>query len=48
MQERSLELNERKIAILEQKAAQADAAKDVLGQQISAEEQTRRLREILK
>jgi hypothetical protein len=48
MQARSLELNERKIAILEQKAAQADAAKDVLGQQISAEEQTRRLREILK
>lgn len=38
----------RKLAILEAKAAQADSAKDVLAQKLTPEEQTRRLREILK
>lgn len=38
----------RKIRILEEKAAMADAAKDVLTTKLSPEEQNRRLREILK
>ena len=38
----------RKLAVLEAKAAQADQAKDVLGTQLTPEEQNRRLREILK
>ncbi|MEI6655826.1 MAG: hypothetical protein WCP45_13765 [Verrucomicrobiota bacterium] len=40
--------DDRKLKLLEQKAAQADAAKDVLGTSLSPEEQNRRLREILK
>lgn len=40
--------DDRKLAILEAKAAQADAAKDVLGTSLTPEEQNRRLREILK
>jgi len=43
-----LELDQQKFRLLEAKAAQADAAKDVLGTTMSPEEQTRRLREILK
>lgn len=45
---RALDQDERKLKILEAKAAQADAAKEVLGGKLSAEEQNRRLREILK
>ena len=45
---RALDLDTRRLAILEAKAAQADAAKDVLGTSLSPEEQNRRLREILK
>lgn len=41
-------LDERKVAMLEAKAKQADAAGDVLKSNLSPEEQTRRLREILK
>lgn len=48
LQRRSLELDTRKLAILEAKAAQADQAKDILTQKLSPEEQNRRLREILK
>lgn len=48
LQKQVVKLDERKLALLEAKAAQADAAKDVLGQKLTAEEQTRRLREILK
>ena len=38
----------RKLMLLEAKAAQADAAKDVLETKLTPEEQNRRLREILK
>lgn len=41
-------IDERKVALLEEKAKQADAAGDVLKSNLSPEEQTRRLREILK
>lgn len=41
-------IDERKVALLEEKARQADAAGDVLKSNLSPEEQTRRLREILK
>jgi hypothetical protein len=45
----NIKLLKRKVALLEKKAAQADAAKDVLGTtKLSPEEQNRRLREILK
>jgi hypothetical protein len=43
-----LELERDKVELLKLKAAQVDAAKDVLGKQLSMEEQNRRLREILK
>lgn len=42
------ELDERKVVLLEEKARQRDAAKDVLGSELSQEEQNRLLREILK
>lgn len=44
---RSLELDARRLAILEAKAAQADKATEVLSQKISPEEQIKRLRAIL-
>ena len=40
--------DERRLKLLEAKAAKADAAKEVLGTTLSPEEQNRRLREILK
>jgi hypothetical protein len=46
--DRALEHDARRIAILEAKAAQADAAKDILGSNLSVEEQNKRIREILK
>jgi len=45
---RKLGLQERKVALLEKRAAQADAAEGVLKQNISPEEQAKRLREIFK
>ena len=45
---RSLDHDARRLAVLEAKAAQVDQAKDVLQTKLSPEEQTRRLREILK
>jgi hypothetical protein len=48
LQRRTLDMDARRLKLLEDKAAQADAAKDVLGTTMSPEEQTRRLREILK
>ena len=48
LNERRTRLEERRVAVLEMKAAQADQAKDVLGQSLTPEEQNRRLREILK
>lgn len=48
LQAQALEINQRKMALLEAKAAQADQAKDVLGSTLTLEEQNRRLREILK
>lgn len=40
--------DERRLALLEEKARQNDASREVLGTDLSPEEQTRRLREILK
>ena len=48
LKSRDQEVDRRKLALLETKARQADAAKDILTTKLSAEEQTRRLREILK
>jgi hypothetical protein len=48
LQAEAQQMDARKLAILETKANQADSAKDVLTQKLSPEEQTRRLREILK
>ena len=48
LQKQIVKLDERRLAILEAKAAQHDQAKEVLQQKISPEEQNRRLREILK
>lgn len=48
IERRKLDQGERKLALLEKKAAQADAAEKVLGQNISSEEQAARLREIFK
>ena len=48
LQHQALEHDERKLALLEAKANQADQAKEVLTQKLSPEEQNRRLREILK
>jgi hypothetical protein len=45
---RKADQDERKIALLEEKAAQLDKAKDVMGSQLPMEEQNRRLKEILK
>lgn len=42
------DMDRTKLALLEAKAKQADSAKDVLAGKLSPEEQTRRLREILK
>ena len=47
LNERRTQLEERRIKVLEAKAAQADQAKAVLGQSLTPEEQNRRLREIL-
>jgi hypothetical protein len=41
-------MDERKLVLLEQKAAQADAAKEVIKSKLTPEEQRRRLKEILK
>lgn len=41
-------LDQEKFALIKAKAAQADAAKEVLGTSLSPEEQNRRLRDILK
>lgn len=46
--QRQIQQDERRLAILEAKAKAMDEAKDVLGTKMSAEEQNRRLREILK
>lgn len=46
--DRQLELDERKLKLLEEKAAQNDQAKEVLGSSLSPAEQNRRLKEILK
>lgn len=43
-----VELDKRRLEILEKKAAQTDAAKDVIKQKLNPEEENRRLREILK
>lgn len=48
LQKQVVKLDERRLAILEAKASQADAAKEVLGTKLSPAEQNRRLREILK
>ena len=48
LNQRRTEMDERKLKLLEAKAAQADAAKEVLGSGLSTEEQNKRLREILK
>lgn len=48
LRKEALEIDKRKIALLEEKAKQRDEAKGVLGSQLSLEEQNRRLREILK
>lgn len=45
---RRVDQDERKLKMLEAKAAQLDQAKDVLTTKLSPEEQNRRLREILK
>lgn len=46
--QRQIHQDERRLAMLEAKAKAMDEAKDVLGTKMSAEEQNRRLREILK
>lgn len=46
-QQRALNIDHRKLELLEKKAAQADEAKEVLGSKLSMEEQNRRLRDIL-
>lgn len=43
-----VELDKRRLEILERKAAQTDAAKEVIKQKLNPEEENRRLREILK
>lgn len=48
LRKENLGLLKRKVALLEKKAAQNDAAKGVLETKLSLEEQNRRLREILK
>lgn len=48
LKQKDQELDERRVALLEEKARQRDAAKDVLGSELSQEEQNRLLREILK
>lgn len=48
IQKQKLEVDSRKVALLEAKAAQADAAKDVINSALSPEEQRARLKEILK
>lgn len=45
---RQTDMDARKLAMLEAKAAQAEAAQGILKEQLSPEEQNRRLREILK
>ena len=45
---RQLDIQERRVALLETKAKQADAAKDVINSNLSPEEQRQRLKEILK
>lgn len=46
--DRQIDLDERKVALLETKAKQNDEAKGVLNSTLSVEEQNRRLKEILK
>ncbi len=48
LEREKLGLQERRVELLEQKAAQADQAKQVLGSTLSMEDQNARLREILK
>ena len=48
LDERKVKVSEGRLELLKTKAAQADAAKDVIQSKLSPEEQKRRLKEILK
>jgi hypothetical protein len=48
LQSQKQAIDERRVALLEEKAKKADAAIDVMGSQLPEEEKARRIREILK